>query len=78
MLTGPAGTATASKPAPAESATDDARPAHLVLRNQWPIALCGEIVRDHLGTAAPGRDRCAQCLKIAVDLGLGRPGWGAS
>ena len=54
---------------------DDQRPAHLVLRVDWPVALCGAIVRDHLGAAARGRDRCPDCLKIAGERGLGRPGW---
>lgn len=54
---------------------DDVRPAHLVLREDWPIALCGARVVDHLGNKATGRDRCPECLKIAGERGLGRPGW---
>lgn len=51
------------------------RVAHLVLKQEWPIALCGANVREHLGTGAPAMDRCADCLKIAGARGLGRPGW---
>ena len=56
-------------------ALDDERPTHLVLRPEWPIALCGARVTDHLGNRAPGRDRCPACLKVAGERGLGRPGW---
>jgi hypothetical protein len=49
--------------------------AHLVLKPDWPIALCGANVSEHLGTSAPAMDRCTDCLKIAVARGLGRPGW---
>ena len=59
----------------ADTPVDDLPPAHLVLKTEWPIALCGANVRDLLGTAAPGRDRCPACLKIAHERGLGRPGW---
>ncbi len=52
--------------------------AHLVLKSDWPIALCGANVTEHLGTGAPARDRCVDCLKIALTRGLGRPGWKAS
>lgn len=51
------------------------RVAHLVLKSDWPIALCGANVSDHLGTAAPAMDRCVDCLRIARERGLGRPGW---
>jgi len=53
------------------------RVAHLVLKANWPIALCGANVSEHLGTAAPAMDRCVDCLKIAASRGLGRPGWNA-
>lgn len=53
----------------------DERLAHLVLKNDWPIALCGANVSEHLGTAAPAMDRCTDCLRIASSRGLGRPGW---
>jgi hypothetical protein len=49
--------------------------AHLVLKPDWPIALCGANVSEHLGTRAPALDRCADCLRIAAARGLGRPGW---
>ena len=55
--------------------TDDERLAHLVTKDAWPVALCGHHVTDKLGTSAPGRDRCHACLRLAKDLGLGRPGW---
>jgi hypothetical protein len=58
-----------------DGGVDLARPAHLVLKADWPVALCGAIVSDRLGTAAAGRDRCPACLKIAQERGLGRPGW---
>jgi hypothetical protein len=49
--------------------------AHLVLKLEWPIALCGANVTEHLGTRAPAMDRCVDCLKIASARSLGRPGW---
>ena len=56
---------------------DDERLAHLVLKADWPIALCGANVSEHLGTGAPAMDRCADCLRIVAARSLGRPGWGA-
>lgn len=53
------------------------RVAHLVLKLEWPIALCGANVTEHLGTGAPALDRCVDCLKIASARSLGRPGWDA-
>ncbi len=62
-----------------DEALDDtrehARVAHLVLRAEWPIALCGANVSEHLGTRAPAMDRCVDCLRIARERALGRPGW---
>ena len=49
--------------------------AHLVLKADWPVALCGANVSEHLGTRAPALDRCTDCLRIAAARGLGRPGW---
>jgi hypothetical protein len=49
--------------------------AHLVLKQEWPIALCGFNVSTLLGTKAPAMDRCSACLKIAAQRKLGRPGW---
>lgn len=57
------------------SAGSDERLAHLVLKPDWPLALCGANVTDHLGTSAPAMDRCTDCLRIARERGLGRPGW---
>lgn len=54
---------------------EDERLAHLVLKAEWPIALCGAMVRERLGIGAPGRDRCRECLRVAERRGLGRPGW---
>lgn len=54
---------------------NEERVAHLVLRQDWPIALCGANVSELLGTGAPALDRCTDCLKIAATRGLGRPGW---
>jgi hypothetical protein len=55
----------------------DEQVAHLVLKPDWPIALCGANVSEFLGTGAPARDRCVDCLKIVGARGLGRPGWQA-
>lgn len=70
---------TAPDPAttPARASGDDDRIAHLVLRDDWPVALCGANVSLHLGLLAPGRDRCPACLKIAHARGLGRLAWAA-
>lgn len=65
--------ATATEPSP--PAVQAARLAHLVLKPDWPRALCGAIVSDHLGLGAPAMDRCHACLAIARARGLGRPGW---
>ena len=59
------------------NSTSDEALAHLVLKADWPIALCGANVSELLGTGAPARDRCADCLKISSSRGLGRPGWKA-
>jgi hypothetical protein len=67
-------TATLTEEAPL-STSNDPPLVHLVLRADWPIALCGANVRDHLGESAPGRDRCVDCLRISRSRGLGRPGW---
>lgn len=71
---GASGVSTLIEEAPSDSGTQD-RVAHLVLKADWPIALCGAKVSDHLGTGAPALDRCVDCLKIAATRGLGRPGW---
>jgi hypothetical protein len=68
------GTATLVEEGLSESGHDE-RVAHLVLKPDWPIALCGANVREHLGTGAPAMDRCPDCLRIAAARGLGRPGW---
>ena len=60
-----------------DDTTHKDRVAHLVLKADWPIALCGANVTDHLGTSAPAMDRCVDCLRIASSRGLGRPGWNA-
>ena len=60
---------------PARTGQDDERLAHLVLRDAWPIALCGATVKDHLGAGAPGRDRCYECIRISQQRQLGRPAW---
>ena len=51
------------------------RLVHLVLKAEWPRALCGFIVTERFGDTAPGMDRCADCLRIAAGRSLGRPGW---
>ena len=68
------GVATLLDEALSRSGSDEAL-AHLVLKPEWPIALCGANVSEHLGTRAPARDRCTDCLRIASTRGLGRPGW---
>jgi hypothetical protein len=60
---------------PQQIQTEDDRLAHLVLMEDWPIALCGATVKDRLGTGAAGRDRCYECIRIAQQRQLGRPGW---
>lgn len=59
----------------ATEAPPDERLAHLVLKPDWPRALCGAVVSDRFGPRAPGMDRCPDCLKIARARGLVRPGW---
>jgi hypothetical protein len=59
----------------ATEAPPEERLVHLVLKPDWPRALCGAYVGDRLGTTAPGCDRCYECLRIAAARGLGRPGW---
>lgn len=68
--------ATLVEEAPETPALDESV-VHLVLKSDWPIALCGANVSEHLGTKAPARDRCVDCLRIASSRGLGRPGWEA-
>lgn len=66
----PTGLAVAERGAP-----PDDRLAHLVLKSDWPIALCKARVSERFGAAAAGRDRCPDCLRIARFRKLGRPGW---
>lgn len=70
------GTAHELDNAPVKTGNDE-RVAHLVLKPDWPIALCGVNVEELFGTKAPGMDRCPDCLRIAADRQLGRPGWEA-
>jgi len=70
----PAGTATLLEEGLDRTGSHD-RVAHLVLKPEWPIALCGANVSEHLGAGAPAMDRCTDCLRIAAIRGLGRPGW---
>jgi hypothetical protein len=56
-------------------AGDDERLAHLVLKSEWPRALCGFTVTERFGLSAPAMDRCAACLRIAAARKLGRPAW---
>jgi hypothetical protein len=49
--------------------------AHLVLKPEWPRALCGAMVSERFGAGAPGMDRCSNCLRIRRERSLGRPGW---
>jgi len=68
-------TTTIADPVLKQARPDDPRLAHLVLKPDWPVALCGATVEDRLGAAAPGLDRCTTCLKLAAECGLGTPGW---
>jgi hypothetical protein len=70
-------TAPAEQSTPAGGVVDapDDMLAHLVLKDSWPIALCGARVKYFIGDRAPGRDRCPACLRACVALGLGRPAW---
>ena len=70
------GTATLLDEALSGPGADD-RVAHLVLKLEWPIALCGANVTERFGIKAPALDRCVDCLRIAAARGLGRPGWGS-
>lgn len=64
------------RPAPPRADEDD-RLRHLVLKSDWPIALCGARVTQVMaGARAPGADRCWTCLKIANTRGLGNAGSG--
>lgn len=63
------------QPAIKPPTTDDERLAHLVLKDSWPIALCGATVSQHFGAGAPAMDRCLECLRVAREKNLGRPGW---
>lgn len=69
------GVATMLEEAIEKAETGKDRVAHLVMKADWPIALCGANVSDHLGVSAPAMDRCVDCLRIAATRGLGRPGW---
>jgi hypothetical protein len=70
------GTGVATMVEEADSRSDsDEQVAHLVLKPDWPLALCGARVSEHLGIRAPARDRCVDCLRIAAARSLGRPGW---
>jgi len=56
--------------------TSDPPALHLVLKDQWPIALCGATVSERFTDRSAGMDRCPACLKAAAQLRLrGRPGW---
>lgn len=62
-------------PAPVKPSDGDERVTHLVMKGQWPTALCGATVSDLFNKAAPAMDRCHTCLKIASDRGLKLTGW---
>ena len=66
---------TQTEPQRSRGAGHDERLAHLVLKDSWPVALCGVTVSDFFGRGAPAMDRCPDCIKIAGQRGLGRPGW---
>jgi hypothetical protein len=48
---------------------------HMVLKDEWPIALCGYRVKERFTDRSAGMDRCTKCLAIARQRGCGRPGW---
>lgn len=71
-------TVTTPKPASTDTDTGTTEPPllHLVLKSDWPMALCGATVKGERWTSrGAGCDRCARCLEIARDRNLGRPGW---
>jgi hypothetical protein len=52
-------------------ATPEDKVLHLVVRSQWPKALCGYITKEawNRDRESAGWDRCADCMKIARDEG---------
>jgi hypothetical protein len=49
---------------------------HIVLKDEWPAALCGATVRERFTDRASGLDRCTRCLELARQRRLfGRPAW---
>lgn len=68
-------TLAATRPADTSAGRSDPPELHLVLRSEWPIALCGENVSERFTERGAGMDRCAHCLTVAAQRGLGRPGW---
>ena len=65
-------------PQPTTPDVGDERLAHLVMKGDWPVALCGEVVEDLFNRTAPAMDRCARCLAIARERGLRLTGWTVS
>ena len=54
-----------------ETPSGEADVLHLVRRRDYPVALCGRLVRDPFNphrTDTAGRDRCTECLAVLRDL----------
>jgi hypothetical protein len=47
----------------------------MVLKDEWPIALCGHHVKERFTGRSAGMDRCTRCLEVARQRQLGRPDW---
>jgi hypothetical protein len=60
---------------PKHATTDEPPLLHLVLKSEWPQALCGVTVGQRHTNKAAGCDRCPECLRLAAARGLGRPVW---
>ncbi len=68
-------TAVDTRPVTRLDRTVDPPVLHMVLKSDWPIALCGANVSERFTGRSSGLDRCPTCLKVASERGLGRPGW---
>jgi len=47
------------------------RDLHIVAKSEYPVALCGYVVRDEFNpnrADTAGRDRCAECLRLFAKL----------
>jgi len=51
--------------------TPDDKVLHLVVKSQYPVALCGYVTRERWdpNRESAGWDRCPECLKLAHEQG---------